>query len=66
VLIKELQSLALDINVYTRDNNELIIGEDDFDDAVEPTGRKDIDDLFINELVVEPEEIEGMTIEDLD
>ena len=27
---------------------------------------KDIDDLFINELVVEPDEIEGMTIEDLD
>ena len=66
VLIKELQSLALDINVFTREKDELIIGEDDMDDSVEPSGRKDIDDLFINELVVEPDEIEGMTIEDLD
>ncbi len=66
VLIKELQSLALDINVYTRDNDELIIGEDDLEDVQSSAGRKDIDDLFINELVVEPDEIEGMTIEDLD
>jgi DNA-directed RNA polymerase subunit beta len=65
VLIKELQSLALDINVYTRDNDELIIGEDDLEDVQASAGRKDIDDLFINELVVEPDEIEGMTIEDL-
>ncbi|MBN1624261.1 MAG: DNA-directed RNA polymerase subunit beta [Clostridia bacterium] len=65
VLIKELQSLALDINVYTRDNDELIIGEDDLEDVQTSAGRKDIDDLFINELVVEPDEIEGMTIEDL-
>lgn len=66
VLIKELQSLALDINVFTRDNDELIIGEDNLEDVTESSGKSDIDDLFINELVVEPDEIEGMTIEDLD
>jgi DNA-directed RNA polymerase subunit beta len=67
VLVKELQSLALDIKVFNRDNDELIIkDEEEGELAADAPGKTDIDDLFMNDLVVEPDEIEGMTIEDID
>ncbi|MDD3411292.1 MAG: DNA-directed RNA polymerase subunit beta, partial [Eubacteriales bacterium] len=40
VLIKELQSLALDIRVLDRDKNEIIIRELDDDDMDEPTNER--------------------------
>ncbi len=67
VLVKELQSLALDIKVFNRDNNELIIrDEDEGELAADAPAKTDIDDLFMKDLIVEPDEIEGMTIEDID
>ena len=67
VLVKELQSLALDIKVFNRENNELILrDEDEGELAADAPVKTDIDDLFINDLVVEPDEIEGMTIEEID
>ena len=67
VLVKELQSLSLDIKVFNRENDELLIKDDDEGElAADAPVKSDIDDLFINDLVVEPDEIEGMTIEDID
>lgn len=67
VLVKELQSLALDIKVFNRDNDELLVkDEDEGELAADAPAKTDIDDLFMKDLVVEPDEIEGMTIEDID
>ena len=66
VLVKELQSLALDIKVFNRDNDELIIADEEGVLMADAPAKTDIDDIFINDLVVEPEEIEGMTIEDIE
>jgi len=66
VLVKELQSLALDIKVFNRENDELLIrDEDEGELTADAPVKTDIDDLFMKDLVVEPDEIEGMTIEDI-
>ena len=66
VLVKELQSLALDIKVFNRENDELLIrDEDEGELTADAPAKTDIDDLFMKDLVVEPDEIEGMTIEDI-
>jgi DNA-directed RNA polymerase subunit beta len=62
VLVKEMQSLALDIKVFNESNDELVIKDDDEE---EKKPRSEMDDLFIDDLVVEPDEIGDMTLEDL-
>ncbi len=66
VLVKELQSLALDIKVFNRENDELVINDEEGELAADAPAKTDMDDIFINDLVVEPDEIEGMTIEDIE
>ncbi len=63
VLVKEMQSLALDIKVFNEKNDELEFKDDDIDEEKKP--KSDMDDLFIDDLVVEPDEIGDMTLEDL-
>ena len=60
VLIKEFQSLALDIKVYDRDNNEIDLSVDLDDDA--PTDNSILDEKSI--MSDSDEEIEGYQYKD--
>jgi len=63
VLVKELQSLCLDVKLYSEDNKELELKEN-IEDGIDLNLEKDKnekDDLF---LLPDDEELEGMEIED--
>jgi len=63
VLVKELQSLGLDVKLYSEDNKELELKEN-IEDGIDLNLEKDKnekDDLF---LLPDDEELEGMEIED--
>ena len=58
VLIKELQSLGLDIRLYTKDNQEVELKED-IDDGIDYNEAKKKEDLVLNEHEIENSYIEA-------
>ena len=58
VLIKELQSLGLDMRLYTKDNKEIELKED-IDDGIDYTEAKKKEDLVLNESEIESSYIEA-------
>ena len=65
VLVKELQSLGLDVRLYSEDNQELELKED-IDDGIEYNPEKDKKILSEEEVVPAEDLKDGYTSEDLD
>ena len=70
VLIKELESLALNIRVLDRDKNEIIIKELDDEDEeelpIDVSALSDTDDNIISPMEGEEAEQEDMDLDDFD